>query len=157
MSKSEQSDQDRERKEKLGIIAVNRPRMNRALPITGTALLLGYISGYFWVSEIHQGLFQGTPIKHRLFHRGWEERFWAPLLQFEKWVRQDEFYGHVPNGASLPPGDPAFYPEPPLKVVNPLDATPTTIVAVYTVRPGHLAIWLLQTGSGRNRSELGRS
>ena len=71
------------------------------------ALLAVYLAAYLLSTEVFCGRLGGTRYRLRFFRSMWHERIFMPLLTMERLMRpaDPEFYGHVRNGASLPPPD----------------------------------------------------
>src|SRR5262245_31300665 len=70
--------------------------------------LLGiYLAVYLLSTEVFHGRLGSTRYRLRLFRSEWHQRMFVPLLATERQLRppDPEFYGHVRNGASLPPHD----------------------------------------------------
>lgn len=94
---------------------INRSRKYASQPghralagfLSPLALLAVYLAVYLLSTEVFHGRLGGTRYQLRLFQSVWHQRFFTPLLTTEQWIRpaDPEFYGHVRNGASLPPPD----------------------------------------------------
>lgn len=83
-------------------MAKRRPKHCAAVALVA-AMFFVYVAGYLWFSSVHYGAFGGSRITIRLFDSEWEMRFWKPLIEAEKMLRSEEFYGQVRAGATLPP------------------------------------------------------
>jgi hypothetical protein len=70
-----------------------------------------YVAAYVLSTEVFCGRLGDTRYRFRLFRSVWHQRIFTPLLSTESALRpaDPEFYGHVRNGASLPPADEDHY------------------------------------------------
>lgn len=91
---------------KLTIMKLAISRRNKVLITVFSVTLFGYISSYFATTEIFQGKFEDDLIDLRLFESPDHMAVFRPLISLEEHLRSNseiEFYGHIKNGASLPP------------------------------------------------------
>ena len=76
--------------------------------ITLVVLCTFYITGYFVTTETFQGQSGNDVMDFRLFNSKLHYTFFLPIIKIEEIVKTKEtsnyfFYGHIKNGASLPP------------------------------------------------------
>ncbi len=74
----------------------------------GLFLILLYVTAYFETTEIFQGQMGKDVTDFRLFNSKTHYLFFIPIIKLEEVIRTKEsldyfFYGHIKNGASLPP------------------------------------------------------
>jgi hypothetical protein len=77
--------------------------------LCGVCLLSAYVICYFITTEVFRGQLGDDKMDFRLFSSRWHYGVFTPAIRFEEWFRTREqakptFYGHIRNGASLPPG-----------------------------------------------------
>jgi hypothetical protein len=81
-------------------------RRTTAAAIVACIALGGYVGSYFATTEIYHGQFDSMSMDFRLFNSSSHKAAFLPLVSLEEQLRSGsefEFYGHVRNGASLPP------------------------------------------------------
>lgn len=82
------------------------PSRTKAAIIIACLALGGYLASYFATTEIFKGQIQNTNMDFRLFNSPSHRTVFLPLILLEEKFRSGEkieFYGHIKNGASLPP------------------------------------------------------
>ena len=81
-------------------------RRTIAVISVATMTLGGYIGTYFATTEIFNGQVENDLMDLRLFESPIHMSVFRPLILLEEYLRSTseiEFYGHIKNGASLPP------------------------------------------------------
>jgi hypothetical protein len=65
-----------------------------------------YVALYFRYSKVYHCQLGIDQMTLRVFKRSSAMWVCSPLLKIEQALRREEFYGHIANGASLPPAAP---------------------------------------------------